>query len=237
MGTKVDEPSKLRLHTGRSMPVMGLGTWELTRDTSGTVQKALRLGYRMIDTADDYGTQPGIGEALQRSGFDRRKVYLVAKVEEDEDSYDSTCRSLAELDQDYADLMLIHRLPSAGVGRDLWEGLIRARNYGLTRGDIGVSNYSVEQIERLIEETGEKPAVNQIEWTRLESGDAGRPPAAGDPRPGLQPIDPRERLDDARLRGRHGRDRRSQRAAVIARPIAAVPVMADKPAPIWVLND
>lgn len=160
----MDSRSTLRLHTGRSMPVLGLGTWELTKDTAGTVEAALRLGYRMIDTADDYGSQPGIGEALRRTEVPRDAIYLVAKVEEDEDGYDSTRKSLREMDQDYADLVVIHRPPEEGVGADIWEGLVRAREEGLTR-DIGVSNYSIDQIDRLVDATGEVPAVNQIEWT------------------------------------------------------------------------
>ncbi|MFW5951149.1 MAG: aldo/keto reductase [Gemmatimonadota bacterium] len=160
----MDAGSTLSLHTGRAMPVLGLGTWELTRDTAGTVEEALRRGYRMIDTADDYGSQPGIGEALHRTEVDRRAIYLVAKVEEDEDAYDSTRRSLGEMDQDYADLVLIHRPPPSGVGQELWHGLVRARGDGLCK-DIGVSNYSVEQLEELTSEAGEAPAVNQVEWT------------------------------------------------------------------------
>lgn len=156
--------STLPLHTGREMPVMGLGTWQLTHDTPGTVEEALRLGYRMIDTAVDYYTQPGIGEAIRRSDLDRREIYLVTKVEEDEDAYEGTVRDLRELGLDYVDLMLIHRPPPSGVGRELWEGLIRAREDGLAR-DIGVSNYSIEQIEELVDATGEVPVVNQIEWT------------------------------------------------------------------------
>src|SRR5918996_4797811 len=156
--------STLPLLTGRAMPVLGLGTWQLTHDTAGTVEEALRLGYRMIDTSSDYGTQPGTGEAIRRSGLERRQIYLVTKVEEDEDAYDGTVRDLQELGLDYADLMLIHRPPARGAGRELWEGLIRARDDGLTR-DIGVSNYAIDQIEELIETTGEVPAVNQIEWT------------------------------------------------------------------------
>jgi diketogulonate reductase-like aldo/keto reductase len=77
--------SSVTLHTGNRMPVMGLGTWQLTNDTAGTVQAAFGLGYRMIDTAEDYGTQPGIGEAIKRSGIDRSSVYLVAKIEETDD--------------------------------------------------------------------------------------------------------------------------------------------------------
>lgn len=162
----MDIRSTLPLHTGRAKPVLGLGTWQLTHDTAGTVEAALRLGYRMIDTAVDYDTQPGIGEAIRRSDLDREEMYLVTKVEEDEDAYEATARNLRELGLEYADLMLIHRPPARGVGRELWEGLVRARDDGLTR-DIGVSNYSIDQMEELIEATGEVPAVNQIEWTPL----------------------------------------------------------------------
>ena len=156
--------SALPLRTGREMPVLGLGTWQLTHDTAGTVAEALRLGYRMIDTAEDYWTQPGIGEAIRASGLRREEIFLVTKVEEDEDAYEGTVRDLRELGLDYADLMLIHRPPPAGAGLELWRGLIRARDDGLTR-DIGVSNYSTGQLEALVEATGEVPVVNQIEWT------------------------------------------------------------------------
>ncbi|MFO8153838.1 aldo/keto reductase [Thioalkalivibrio sp.] len=156
--------STVTLHTGRRMPVFGLGTWELTRDTAGTVERALELGYRMIDTAVDYGSQPGIGEALGRTAIPREEIFLVAKVEENDQAYEATRRYLDEMRQDYADLMLIHRPPRRGVGTDLWEGLVRAREDGLVR-EIGISNYSIEQMDRLTEEAGESPVVNQIEWT------------------------------------------------------------------------
>ena len=160
----MDSDTTVRLHTGRSMPMLGLGTWQLTRDTAGTVEEALRLGYRMIDTSGDYGTQPGIGEALRRTDVRRDDIYLVTKVEENEDAYEATQRNLDELGLEWADLMLIHRPPRTGAGRELWEGLIRARDEGLAV-DIGVSNYSIEQIDELISSTGETPAVNQIEWS------------------------------------------------------------------------
>lgn len=160
----MDSRSTLSLHTGRSMPVIGLGTWQLTEDTAGTVEEALRLGYRMIDTSGDYGTQPGIGEAVRRSGLDRNEIYLVTKVEEDEDAYDATRRNIGEIGVDYADLMLIHRPPPSGAGREIWEGLIRARDDGLTQ-DIGVSNYTIPQMDELAEAGGEVPTVNQIEWS------------------------------------------------------------------------
>ncbi len=156
--------STLRLHTGRPMPVIGLGTWELAHDTAGAVEEAVRRGYRMIDTSGDYGTQPGVGEGVRRSGLDRGELFLVTKVEEDEDAYTASRRNVDELGLEHADLMLIHRPPRSGAGVGLWEGLIRARDDGLAR-DIGVSNYTVGQIEELVEATGELPVVNQIEWS------------------------------------------------------------------------
>jgi 2,5-diketo-D-gluconate reductase A len=156
--------STLPLLSGESMPVLGLGTWQLKHDTAGTVAEALRLGYRLIDTSGDYGTQPGVGEGIYRSGIGRDEIFLTTKVEETDDAYDATVRALRELGLELAGLMLIHRPPRSGAGRELWEGLIRARDDGLTR-DIGVSNYTIEQMDELMRATGEPPAVNQIEWS------------------------------------------------------------------------
>lgn len=160
----MDLQTTLPLHTGNRMPVLGLGTWQLTHDTAGTVARALELGYPMIDTSSDYGTQPGIGEAVRRTAVARDAFYLVAKVEETDDAYAATGAYLAELGLDYADLVLIHRPPADGVGAGLWEGLRQAKREGLTR-DIGVSNYSLEQMRALEAATGERPAVNQVEWS------------------------------------------------------------------------
>lgn len=156
--------STLTLRSGNRMPVLGLGTWELTDDTPGAISTALELGYPMIDTSGDYGTQPGIAEGIERRGVDRSRLYIVTKVEENDDAYQKTCEDLQELQLDYADLMLIHRPPDNGVGEQLWRGLMRAKEEGLTR-DIGVSNFSIEQIDALAEKSGEMPAVNQIEWS------------------------------------------------------------------------
>jgi len=158
------EQPQITLHTGRTMPVLGLGTWELTNDTAATVAAALDLGYRMIDTSGDYGTQPGIGQGVAQSGIQRDRLFIVTKVEEMDDAYTATKKNLSELGMEYADLMLIHRPPKKGAGVELWEGLIHARNEGLTK-DIGVSNYSEERIQELIDATGETPVVNQVEWS------------------------------------------------------------------------
>lgn len=167
----MNRDSTIRLHSGNSIPAMGLGTWQLTKDTAVTVARALELGYRMIDTSGDYGTQPGIAEAIRSTGADRDSFYLVTKVEETDNAYRATHKNLGELGLEYADLMLIHRPPDDGVGEVLWEGLLQARREGLTK-DIGVSNYSVEQMRELTKLTDEKPAVNQIEWSPFGCSDA-----------------------------------------------------------------
>ena len=154
----------LELHTGSIMPAMGLGTWQLKHHTAATVLQAFEAGYRMIDTSADYHTQRGIGEALREFDGEREDFFIVTKIEDTDDAYEATRRNLAELRIDYADLVLIHRPPENGVGEVLWQELRRAKRDGLTR-DIGVSNYTIEQIEELVYRTGELPVVNQVEWT------------------------------------------------------------------------
>jgi len=158
-----EERDMVELRSGAYMPQIGLGTWQL-RNTAQTIVDALRMGYQMIDTSGDYGTQPGIGEGLRRSGLAREDFYLVTKVEEDEDAYAAALNNLRELRLGYANLLLIHRPPARGAGVELWRALCQAQADGLTV-DIGVSNYSTNLIDELIEATGEVPAVNQIEWS------------------------------------------------------------------------
>ncbi|MDP2638200.1 MAG: aldo/keto reductase, partial [Candidatus Levybacteria bacterium] len=70
------------LHSGNKMPIFGLGTWQLTKSTAEIITSAIQLGYRMIDTSSDYGTQSGIGKAIKKSSVKRDSLYIVAKVEE-----------------------------------------------------------------------------------------------------------------------------------------------------------
>jgi 2,5-diketo-D-gluconate reductase A len=160
----MDHTTRIELNSGNEIPVIGLGTWQLTNDTAIAISNAIKIGYRMIDTSSDYGTQKGIAEGIKQSGINRKELYLVTKVEENDDSYKRTFSNLKELSTDYVDLMLVHRPPKTGAGESLWSGLIQARDDGLVR-DIGVSNYSVELIDELIGITGEAPVVNQIEWS------------------------------------------------------------------------
>lgn len=196
----MDKQSTITLHTGAEMPILALGTWELTDDTAGTVARALDLGYRMIDTACDYGSQRGIGEALRRRGR-REDVYLIIKVEEVDDAYQATKKYLAEIGVDHADLVLIHRPPEDSVGQELWQGLVRARKEGLAR-DIGVSNYSSLQLQELARATGEVPVVNQIEWTPWGHSTSMLEFCRDNDIviQAYSPLTRAERLDDARLR-------------------------------------
>lgn len=160
----MDDDATVQLHTHRRMPIIGLGTWGLTTDTAKTVAYALGIGYTMIDTSGDYGTQPGIAEGIKRAEIPRGNFFIVTKIEETDDAYLATKRNLAELQLSYADLVLVHRPPDEGVGEHLWNGLIRAQQEGLVK-DIGVSNYSESQIQELVYNTGRVPVVNQIEWS------------------------------------------------------------------------
>jgi diketogulonate reductase-like aldo/keto reductase len=160
----MDTNTTVQLRTDGAMPVLGLGTWQLTDNTAATVREALELGYRLIDTSGDYGTQPAIAEALRSTDVPRDEIYLVTKVEEHEDAYEATRRNLDQLGVERADLLLIHRPPPEGPGEELWEGLLRAREEGLA-GDVGVSNYGTDLLDALIRSSGETPAVNQVEWS------------------------------------------------------------------------
>jgi 2,5-diketo-D-gluconate reductase A len=160
----LDVSSVVELRSGRDMPVIGLGTWMLTSHTPEAVLHAFELGYRMVDTSADYKTQPGIGKAVRRLPLPRESLFISMKVEPEENGYDATRRNLEELKLAYADLVLIHRAPEKGVGETLWEQLMRARDEGLAR-DIGVCSYKVEQLKTLIQNTGEPPAVHQLEWS------------------------------------------------------------------------
>ena len=156
--------STVSLYTGNKMPVIGLGTWQLTRETAETLAEALKLGFRMIDTSGDYGTQRGVGEAIKMCDLNRNDLFISTKVEEDDNAYKASHQNLKELDLSYVELMLVHRPPKTGNGEDLWEGLRRAKRESLAL-DIGVSNYSIQKMKALYTASGEMPAVNQIEWS------------------------------------------------------------------------
>jgi diketogulonate reductase-like aldo/keto reductase len=160
----MNKSSMVELHNGNTMPILGLGTYKLVNNTTDVVKKALELGYSMIDTAGNYGTQRAIGRALAESELARSEYYIVTKVENNDDTYEAAKQNVQELGLDYVDLVLIHWPPEQGTDADLWAGLLRAKAEGIVR-DIGVSNYSIENLENLLGSSLEIPVVNQVEWS------------------------------------------------------------------------
>ena len=152
------------LPSGNRMPLLGLGTLKLTHHTVATICHAFEAGFRMIDTAPEYHTQRGIGDAIRACGFDRHDIFVITKVEPNDDAYAAIHRNLAQLKLEYVDLVLINSAPRHDGGELSWHGLRRAKRDGLAH-DIGVANYSIDDIEELVYRTGEMPAVNQIEWS------------------------------------------------------------------------
>jgi diketogulonate reductase-like aldo/keto reductase len=157
------------LPSGATMPLLGFGTWQITGPPAVTsTAAALDAGYRHIDTATLYSNEREVGQALRDSSTSRDDVFVTTKLPPDRGAEAPKVlqESLELLGTDHVDLWLIHWPPSDGLGVDAWCDMIDAQKNGLVR-DIGVSNYSLEQIDRLKEETGVQPAVNQIRWSPL----------------------------------------------------------------------
>lgn len=161
-------PIRLRLNDGQMIPQIGLGIWQVPSETTAaTVATALRLGYRLVDGAAIYGNEVGLGQGLRDSGLPRDEVFVTTKVWNDDQGHDTTLRaveaSLARLQLDRIDLCLIHwPCPARDRYIDTWRALIRLRDEGRIR-SIGVSNFMGEHLERLVDETGVIPVLNQIE--------------------------------------------------------------------------
>ncbi|MGH6909252.1 MAG: aldo/keto reductase [Phenylobacterium sp.] len=156
------------LNDGRPMPQLGLGVWQSPREvTAQAVRVALEAGYRSVDTAAVYRNEAEVGEGVRASGLDRAEVFVTTKLWNDDQGYDEAQRaleaSLKRLKMDYVDLYLIH-WPAPGQDRyvEAWKALVRLREEGRAR-SIGVSNFAAPHLERIIGETGQTPAVNQIE--------------------------------------------------------------------------
>ncbi|KAF4661723.1 hypothetical protein FOZ61_002980 [Perkinsus olseni] len=165
-----DTPQSLELASskgGGSIPTFGLGTW-LANDGEcrEAVKYALQCGYRLIDTAQMYENEEEVGQGVVESGVPREDIFIVTKVNQlnhgERATRVSIEESLAKLKTDYADLVLIHT-PAGGKLVETWCTLKRLRHEGKCR-FIGVSNFGIEQIENLVEATGDEyPAVNQVE--------------------------------------------------------------------------
>jgi 2,5-diketo-D-gluconate reductase A len=158
----------ITLSDGQSMPQVGLGVWQTPADvTAGVVGAAIAAGYRSIDTAAAYGNEAGVGEGARASGVAREDIFITTKLRSRDHGYDTTLRafdhSLAQLGVEYVDLFLIH-WPAPNQDRyiDTWRALVRLQEEERAR-SIGVSNFMVEHLRRIIGETGVIPVVNQVE--------------------------------------------------------------------------
>jgi len=154
----------LTFHDGNVIPQLGFGTWQIEEpDAAKAVQTALDVGYRLVDTAAIYRNERGVGEGLGDAG----DVFLTTKVWNDDQGFAEAKRgarqSLDKLGRDSVDLLLIHwPCPTKDAYVDTWKAMIDMRDAGLTR-SIGVSNFRIEDLERLDAETGVLPVLNQIE--------------------------------------------------------------------------
>jgi diketogulonate reductase-like aldo/keto reductase len=152
-----------------SMPLLGLGTWPMEDDeVAAAVDVALQAGYRHLDTATAYRNEAGIGRALAAAGSAADDVFVTTKLPPELAGQERQTleTSLEKLRRDHVDLWLIHWPPGGEAAPEVWEQLVQARADGLTKA-IGVSNYSLEQIDELTRSTGVTPEVNQIKWGPL----------------------------------------------------------------------
>ncbi|WP_067647085.1 aldo/keto reductase [Nocardia harenae] len=156
------------LPDGNVIPQLGFGVFQVPADEAATVvAKALEVGYRSIDTAAIYRNEEGTGRAIRESGLSRDEVYVTTKLWNSEQGYDSTLRafdaSMKRLGLDYLDLYLVHwPVPKADRYVDTFKAFQALKADGRVR-SIGVSNFTPAHLERIIAETGEIPAVNQVE--------------------------------------------------------------------------
>lgn len=198
----------LTLNDGNEIPAIGFGTYTLTGSDGVTAMRsALEAGYRLLDTAVNYGNEEEVGQALRDSGLPRDEVFLTSKLPGHSHGYAdaiaSTHESLHKLGVDQLDLHLIHwPNPSVDKYAEAWRALVDLREQGVVR-SIGVSNFHAEHLDRIIAETGVTPAVNQLElhpwFPQVEMREANR--ARGIQTESWSPLGKREApFDEAPVR-------------------------------------
>ncbi|HEX6782028.1 MAG TPA: aldo/keto reductase [Solirubrobacterales bacterium] len=166
--TNATEVPVLTLHDGVEIPQLGFGVFQIpAEETQEKVEEALAVGYRHIDTAAAYGNEARVGSAIAASGVRREDVFVTTKLWNSEQGYDSTLRafekSVGRLGTGHVDLYLIHwPLPSKDLFPETWRAFERIQEEGGAR-SIGVSNFRVEDLERLEREAEKRPTVNQVE--------------------------------------------------------------------------
>jgi len=159
---------RISLSDGNSIPQLGFGVWQIGNDDAvRVVGEAIRAGYRMIDTAQGYGNEEGVGKAIAESGLDRDEIFITSKLANGQQGYDKTLTAfmgtLGKLGVDWLDLFLIHwPVPAQDKYTETWKAFVQLQKDGRIK-SIGVSNFLPEHLERIIGATGVTPAVNQVE--------------------------------------------------------------------------
>lgn len=159
---------RLSLADGATIPQLGFGLYKVPpADAARLGRAAIEIGYRHLDTAAMYGNEEGVGEAVRSAGLPRDELFVTSKVWKDDNGFDATLRafdaSTARLGLDRLDLYLIHwPVPSTDRYVETWRALIRLQDEGRVR-SIGVANFHAHHLDRLIDETGVAPVVNQVE--------------------------------------------------------------------------
>lgn len=142
--------------------------WQVPKGNTGleVVKHALRVGYRLIDTAKAYGNEREVGEAIRQSGIPREDVFVTTKLWNRDHGYDQAIKacegSLDRLGLGYIDLYLIH-WPVPGARKETWDALVSLKKRGLCR-SIGVSNYTIGHLQELMKDSAVLPSVNQVEF-------------------------------------------------------------------------
>ncbi|MDR0217873.1 MAG: 2,5-didehydrogluconate reductase DkgA [Enterobacteriaceae bacterium] len=156
----------IKLVDGNLMPQLGLGVWQASNEqVVHAIHTALEVGYRSIDTAAIYHNEKGVGKAIQASDIPREEIFISTKLWNDrhQDAKTALQESLDKLRMDYIDLFLIHwPVPQQDKYLETWQQFIELKESGLVR-SIGVCNFHIEHLQKLISETGVAPAINQIE--------------------------------------------------------------------------
>jgi 2,5-diketo-D-gluconate reductase A len=168
MTTTSSQVPQIALRDSDKIPQLGFGVFQVPpAETEQAVAQALTAGYRHIDTAAAYRNEGAVGQAIRASGLERGEVFVTTKCFNDDQGYEQAkhalSASLERLEMDYVDLYLIHwPVPAHDKYVETWKAFIEMRAEGLVR-SIGVSNFQPAHLERVIAETGETPAINQIE--------------------------------------------------------------------------